>query len=80
MKTIVGLLVLILVIWGGVAIARQFAEDRTLTCTVTARNNLTLTLDCIDKKGTKTRFIKDIPGDLYPGCQVNTPWEACKWP
>lgn len=49
------------------------------SCNITARTDTTITLSCQDNHGKHTRDdVLDEPYDLYPKCQVNTYWPACK--
>lgn len=50
------------------------------TCKITARDTTSLTTRCTDSSGVETSNSgrKDVPSDLYPGCQIDTFWPGCK--
>jgi len=56
-------------------------EETSVTCSVTARDALAVTVDCVDNHGNVApgggRF--PLPGpNTWPGCKVDTFWPSCK--
>jgi hypothetical protein len=74
---VVALSVLFVLIGSG--ITGTGCKAKAETCTITWRDIHNATLSCKDDKGARTRDETiDVPGDLYPKCQVGNIWPTCK--
>jgi hypothetical protein len=59
--------------------AAKCGTETNETCSITARDTLTITMSCQDNHGKHTRDdTVDAPSDLYPKCQVGTFYPVCK--